>query len=423
MADSVKVQGWCPTAWRPMQAQDGWIVRIRPHCATISAAQWGILSGLALSHAHPQLELTRLGNVQLRGVEDAQLTALRSGLIDAGLVPADVDTDLAPAVHCSPFYQVRDRTHELADLLSAAVAQHLSPRALQQQGMAALPSKFGLLVDDPAQSLRGISADLRLWVQPDQAGHGHALSLGNSRKRYGYTSAAEAIDAALQVAIWFARQRMSAAGAAPTRLHQLLKTQQPELSVLKTAPQYAAAPGAEAFARPVKPGLHGHDWVIGAPLGRIDAPAMQQLAGCLPAKTEIRVTPWRSLLLPGSELEAAPPSTAHWMTDAADARNRVSACTGSPGCTQALIPAQTLALQLAPHTREGTEMHISGCPKLCALPGDATAVVFASTGNTGQLLLNAGPPGRLASPPIQIPCEALPSEPAGIQKLIHELSI
>ena len=177
-------------------------------------------------------------------------TALRSGLIDAGLVPADVDTDLAPAVHCSPFYQVRDRTHELADLLSAAVAQHLSPRALQQQGMAALPSKFGLLVDDPAQSLRGISADLRLWVQPDQAGHGHAPLLGDSSKRYGYTSAAEAIDAALQVAIWFARQRMSAAGAAPTRLHQLLKTQQPELSVLKTAPQYAAAPAPKHSRAP-----------------------------------------------------------------------------------------------------------------------------------------------------------------------------
>ncbi|MDR0213180.1 MAG: nitrite reductase [Comamonas sp.] len=423
MADPVKVQGWCPTAWQPMQAQDGWIVRIRPHCASISAAQWSILSGLALSHAHPQLELTRLGNVQLRGIEDAQLTTLRSRLIDAGLVPADADADLAPAVHCSPFYQAGDLTHELAGLLSAAVAEHLSPRALQLQGIAVLPSKFGLLVDDPAQSLASIPADLRLWVQPGQAERRYGLSLGSSDNRYDYASAAELLDATLQVSIWFARQRMSAGGTQPTRLQQLLKTRQPELSVLQIALQQAAVPGAQAFARLIKPGWHGHDRVIGATLGRVDALAMQQLADSLPVQTEIRVTPWRSLLLIGHEHQAVPPNTVHWITDAADARNRVSACTGSPRCTQALIPAQALALQFAPHTRQDMELHISGCPKLCALPGDATTVVFASTGNTGQLLLNAGPPGRLANPSIQIPCKALPSEPAGIQELIHELSI
>ena len=73
-----------------MRAQDGWIVRVRPVCASINAGQWATLSALALSHAHPQIELTRLGNVQLRGITDAQLPVLLSQLVAARLIPAPV---------------------------------------------------------------------------------------------------------------------------------------------------------------------------------------------------------------------------------------------------------------------------------------------------------------------------------------------
>ena len=120
MSDSIQIQGWCPTAWQPMRAQDGWILRVRPHCAAITAAQWCVLAQLALRHAHPEIELTRLGNVQLRGVDEGRVHALRAQLIEAGLVPADADADLAPAVHCTPLYHANDATHALAQLLSAA---------------------------------------------------------------------------------------------------------------------------------------------------------------------------------------------------------------------------------------------------------------------------------------------------------------
>ena len=151
---------------------------------------------------------------------------------------------------------------------------------------------------------------------------------------------------------------------------------------------------------------------------------MLLLASELSPTTEIRVTPWRSLLVVDC-VTALPHSlfdSAEWITEERDERSRVSACTGSPGCTQALIPAQHMALQSAKHLAKGMHLHISGCAKLCALGKEATAVIYASQSDASQLLLNA----YTAAQPqarIQIPFQAQLSEPAQIQELIHELSI
>ena len=415
-----------------MQAQDGWIVRIRPHCASLNVAQWRTLAELALAHAHPQLELTRLGNIQLRGVHASQLDQVRSQLVAAGLVPANADKDLAPAVHCTPLYARHDLTHQLAQSLSHAVATRLSPHALQTLGLNVLPSKFGLLVDDELQSLRDIGADLRLRVLPASAQTEHfapryALTLGSSAKNYVYASATEAIEAAVQIAIWFAGERVrgdqQGDRQAITRLQQKLAYLPQDLPALRTATVLEASPSA-SITCPLTPGEHGRHFVLGAPLGRVNAQAMLLLASHLPPSTEIRVTPWRSLLVADGTTTIAPKAldSASWIVESRDARSRISACTGSPGCTQALMPAQHMALQSAKHLAKGMHLHISGCAKLCALGKEATAVVYASQSDAAQLLLNA----YTAAQPqarIQIPFQAQLSEPAQIQELIHELSI
>ena len=417
-----------------MQAQDGWIVRIRPHCASLNVAQWRALAELALAHAHPQLELTRRGNIQLRGVHASQLDQVRSQLVAAGLVPANADEDLAPAVHCSPLYARHDLTHQLAQSLSHAAATRLSPHALQTLGLNALPSKFGLLVDDEQQSLRDIGADLRLHVLPASAtaqtehiAPRYALTLGSSGKAYVYASATEAIEAAVQIAIWFAGERVrddkQDGRQAITRLQQKLAYLPQDLPALRTATVLEASSGTSATS-PLTPGEQGRHFVLGAPLGRVNAQAVLLLASHLPPSTEIRVTPWRSLLVADGAATIALKAldSASWIVESRDARSRVSACTGSPGCTQALMPAQHMALQSAKHLAKGMHLHISGCAKLCALGKEATAVVYASQSDAAQLLLNA----YTAAQPqarIQIPFQAQLSEPAQIQELIHELSI
>ncbi|MCT9812769.1 nitrite reductase [Acidovorax sp. Be4] len=420
MTDAIQVQGWCPSAWQPMRAQDGWMVRVRPHCASISAAQWRLLAQLALSQAHSQIELTRLGNVQLRGVSEPQ--QVRSQLIAAQLVPVDADADLAPAVHCTPLYRSGDATHALALWLSAAVVERLSPHALARQAVAALPGKFGLLVDDPDRHMQSIAADLHLWVAADQ---GYCLALGDAADWYCFAHAQDAVEAAVQVALWFASARATITPA-PTRLRGLLPYRQPDLPALRAAQRRAAVADGGSPAQALSPGQHaGQGWVMAAPLGRIDAAAMHQLASDLPAHTAIRVTAWRSLLVdaPAMESHIARLDPAHWITQPDDVRLRVSACTGAPRCTQALIPAQAMALALAAQVAENKHLHVSGCAKFCALAADASGVLYASRGAGGEVLLNASAVDQRARPGPPISSLAHTEAPEKIQELLHDLHL
>lgn len=403
-----------------MHAQDGWMVRVRPHCASISAVQWQVLAQLALSHAHSQIELTRLGNVQLRGVSEPQ--QVRSQLIAAQLVPADADADLAPAVHCTPLYRAGDATHALVQWLSAAAVQRLSPQALARQVVAALPSKFGLLVDDPDRNMQSIAADLHLWVAADQ---GYGLALGDVSDWYCFAHAQDAVEAAVQVALWFASAR-AAITPAPTRLRGLLPHRQPDLPALRAARWHAAAADGERPAQTLLPGKHaGKGRVLAAPLGRIDAAAMHQLASALPAQTAIRVTAWRSLLVdaPAMESHIARLDPAHWIMQPDDVRLRVSACTGAPRCTQAQIPAQAMALAWAAQVAQNKHLHVSGCAKFCALAADASGVLYASRGAGGEVRLNASAVGRHARPGAPISSLAHTDAPEKIQELLHDLHL
>lgn len=421
---AIKVQGWCPTAWAPMQAQDGWIVRVRPYCASISAQQWMVLAELALSCAHPEIELTRLGSVQLRGVGEADLPAVRSRLVEAQLVPAGADADQAPAVHCTPFYKHADATHGLALLLAQATMTQLSPNALQSQGMEALPSKFGLVVDDAQRRMRGIAADISVWVTAEEC---YGLALGGQSGWYVFDGAAAVVAAALAVALWFAKERTAIAPMpAPTftRLRQLLALRALNLQCLKLAAFRADNLVAAAAALPGR--LEQAGRVIGVPMGRMDAAALLEAVKPMPGQTEIRVTPLRSLFCEDEAMAARFSPSAHWITEADDARLRVSACTGAPQCTQALLAARELALVLAPHVPPQTHVHVSGCAKCCALSAEATLALIATevpAGDSGPALLNLSWPNLPQQAFSQISTQALRQEPSHISTLIHDLYI
>ena len=422
---AIKVQGWCPTAWAPMQAQDGWIVRVRPQCASISAQQWTVLAELSLSCEHPEIELTRLGSVQLRGVSEAHLSAVRSRLVEARLVPADADADQAPAVHCTPFYKHADLTHSLALLLSQAAIAQLSPNALKSQGVQALPSKFGLAVDDAQRRMRGIAADISVWVTADER---YGLALGEQSGWYAFDGAAEVVAAALAVALWFAKERTAIAPMPTptvTRLRQLLPQRALNFPCLELAAFRAGYLVAGAAALPGQWEQAGR--VIGVPMGRISAAVLLEAVKSMPLQTEIRVTPWRSLFCEDEAIAAQFFSSAHWITEAGDARLRVSACAGAPQCTQALLAARELALVLAPHVPPQAHVHVSGCAKCCALSPEATAVLIATEapagGDSGQALLNLSWPNLPQQPFSQISTQALRQEPSHISTLIHDLHI
>ena len=73
-------KGWCPGAHRPMASGDGLILRVRPQCARLTAAQALGLCAAAERHGSGILELTSRANLQIRGVTQAAFPPLLAAL-------------------------------------------------------------------------------------------------------------------------------------------------------------------------------------------------------------------------------------------------------------------------------------------------------------------------------------------------------
>jgi precorrin-3B synthase len=111
--------------------------------------------------------------------------------------------------------------------------------------------------------------------------------------------------------------------------------------------------------------------LIGFEFGILRAEVLAEIAGMAPA---VRVTPWRMLLLQG----AAAPRHPALITQSHDPRLRVLACTGAPGCPQALQETRHLAHRLAADVPQGKLLHVSGCGKGCAHPFVADLTLSAT---------------------------------------------
>ena len=149
-------------------------------------------------------------------------------------------------------------------------------------------------------------------------------------------------------------------------------------------------PGQQPKPAPVAAGL-----LVALEFGQMSAKTLKALADQGP----LRLTPWRMLLIEGaSEIAPMPGLT----LDATDPRLRVSACTGAPGCLQALSATRDLARDLAPHVPQGARLHVSGCAKGCAHPGPAPLTLTATACDTFALIRH----GTAADEPLEHPLSA-----------------
>ncbi len=127
---------------------------------------------------------------------------------------------------------------------------------------------------------------------------------------------------------------------------------------------------------------------IGIPFGAADAAQWQGLAGLAErfGTGEIRLTPWRIIMLPLSaaddaQILAAEAQALHFITEPQDTRLSLNACTGAPACASAMGGTREIAFMLAaeaPTLFDGaTVLHVSGCAKSCAHTGSATITLVA----------------------------------------------
>jgi precorrin-3B synthase len=338
---SFSVQGWCPGALRPMMSGDGLVVRIRPRLARLTAAQAQGIADAALRHGNGLIDLSARANIQLRGIRPDTHAALLADLDDLGLIDPDEATEAHRNIVVTPFWTEGDGTADVVATLT---------EILQSPTYATLPGKFGFAIG-PAAILDGVAADIRIspgangWlVRPD----------GFDRGALGEVSGLVCI-----LLDWFlasggvqnGRGRMAGLAASNTPL--------PPVFDQRVAPTPAP---------PIPPGPHPLGTLVALEFGQIHATLLAALA-----TTPLRITPWRMLLVEGGT-----PAHPALITTPGDPRLRVTACTGAPGCPQALQPTRDLARTLATQVPPGHHLHVSGCAKGCAHPKPADICLVAT---------------------------------------------
>lgn len=343
------IRGWCPTAWRPMAAGDGLLVRVRPRLGRLTREQVIGLCEAAIAFGNGQIDATNRANLQIRGV--AAWQPLIDRLCDLDLVDPDPVAEARRAILVAPDWRTGDDTHRIATGLMERLSE-----------LPDLPGKVGFAIDaGDTPVLYADPADFRI-----ERGSEGALILRADGRETGARIPGSEVDALIALAHWF----VDTGGAAVGRMARH-DAPLPAIATLRPQPP-ATTPSDRAGAR------HG------LPFGRIDAASLADFLRTSGA-TAIRVTPWRTLIVEGGA-----PGARFGSDDSAIVR--VDACVGAPACPQASVATRDLAARLASHI--AGRLHVSGCAKGCAR---STAADVVLTGNSGRFDLGFG--ARAGAPP------------------------
>ena len=404
MSAAIQPKGWCPGALRPMLSGDGYLVRLRISGDMVSAAAARAIADCAQRYGNGLLDLSARANIQLRGVQEASLPALVEILQAHGLIDESAEAEAVRNVLASPLAGLApDAAFDIRPYVRA-----LEQRLANDEALHGLPSKFGFIVDDGGGlSLSGVGADIRFLALHEDGAPRFMVSLAGCYEA-AVIEAAELPDVAARLAMAFINEAHQCE-TSPRRMGALV-AKRGAAGVWRVA-GLAPSPQTPRAATPPQP--LGHHSLgasgflgLGFPFGRISARDLAWLADMAQAhgSGELRLTPWRAILLPGVDANSArdifSQADDHFITDPNDARLAVIACPGAPACASADAPTQGDALALAPLARalspSGVTLHVSGCAKGCARPA-ATAITLVARGGLYDLVTQ----GRASDMPVQ----------------------
>lgn len=350
---SFQVKGWCPGALRPMRSGDGLVLRIRARNGRLLPEQIRAIADLSAQLGNGLIDLTNRANLQLRGLDQQGHEQALTTLAAHDLLDPTPEAEARRNIILSPFAPVGSAPWRVATAIAAAMTADDAPQ---------VPAKFGFAIDTLPPVLHLSPADIRLtpttegWlIQPD--GGNWALPA---------QSAAQAAAQAMTLAHWFLEGR-----SANHRMRQHLRTNPtpPSSAIHADHSPFSKYPSDRATSDnlpPMAPGQTPQGWLLGFAFGQITA---EQLARI---NAPIRLTPWRMLLIESPTQVRIPGA----IEAPGDPLLRSAACTGAPGCPQALAETRDIARELAPLA---ASLHVSGCAKGCARRTPA-AVTLVATG-------------------------------------------
>lgn len=385
-------KGWCPGALAPMAAKDGLLVRLRITAGVVPAALARRLAQAGREHGNGLFDLSSRANLQVRGVSSASLPCLIETLDDLALIDADAAAEAVRNVLVSPLAGLG------APVDARAIAKALEAELTYAKDLHRLPGKFGFLIDDGgALSLAHTPADVRFeFCGGDEQGD-FAIAIGGGASDAAYLGAcraSEVVDLAVRLARTFLR--LGALTPEPPRRMRDLMRQCAAAAIADSAGlRLTAPPKREPGIEPCPIGLlrfnETNCFGVGAPFGRLTAPMLDAAADAseIFAAGEIRLTPWRALLLPHVRDHQAGAlrnyfAARGFIVDHEDARLAIATCGGASACERATTDthADALALMFAARKlcKTGVALHVSGCIKGCARQAATPYTLVANAG-------------------------------------------
>ncbi|MEH3140036.1 MAG: precorrin-3B synthase [Mycobacterium kyogaense] len=356
----------CPGALQTHRAADGDLARIRLPAGMLTAEQMEAIAIAALDLAAPALELTSRGNLQIRGIRDADELARR--LAEAGLLPSP-DREKIRNIVASP---LSGRQGGLLDV--RAQVRALDDALQRDPTLADLPGRFLFGLDDGRGDIAGLGADAAVCAV-DEKTVAVVLSGTDTGVR---VSADEAVDTLLSIARRFVEVRGKA-----WRIKELAT---PDAVLGDLAPSATAGGTWPVRTRPPVGWITQDDGriALGAavPLGVLDAEWARYLAA---VQAPLVITPWRSVLI--ADLDDGVADAAlrvlaplGFVFDEALPWLAVSACTGRPGCAHALADVRADAAALLREGDLARHRHFVGCERACGSPVDADVLIATGDG-------------------------------------------
>jgi len=337
-----------------MQTGDGLLARVRVAGGRLTPDQLIALARLAQAHGNGLVEVSARGNLQVRGLTQETASIFAHG------VEEEAEIERGLVVQTPPL--AGDDPAELADPWPVAAAIRIAAASLNSR----LGPKVTVVVDGAGQiGLGNLNTDIRL------------IATGPKN--------------------WI----MSIAGrpAEPVASHD-------EVSVTLRVLRQIAALGPSARATDLDGGAAkvtadatrpighftlktSHAMGIALPFGSAQATALIALAHAakMHGVSEFRLAPHHTLLaISANATFAAEAKELGFITEAADPRQRISACIGSEGCASGHVPARVTAARLAPYLPSGRHLHVSGCSKGCAHPRASDVTLVGSAEGYGLVI-------------------------------------
>jgi precorrin-3B synthase len=280
---------------------DGGLARVRLPGGRLTAAQLDVVATAAEELGTGVLELTGRTNLQVRGLRPNGEHELADRLRRVGLLPSDAH-DRVRNIVASPLTGLISTRPDVS-----SVVTEIDDGLLADPSLALLPGRFLFAVDDGAGDVLALAADITLIADGD----GYTLALGD----VPVGVVRDPVAAALAAARGFLAER--AAQSSPAwRLAELddgparVAARVDASLIHERSVEIGGSSASESSPRSfmsgamVQPGVYRQTdgrvaLVVEVPDGRLDVAGARALAA--QSTGELRVTPWRSVVLPNLE--------------------------------------------------------------------------------------------------------------------------